>query len=221
MENFVFKKIDFNDSAMMEQLYRLRFEVYCRECNFIREADYPRQREQDEHDAQSVHFAAFNSYGEVVGTLRMILPGALPLPIKTHCPDIHFEGTSYAEISRLVISRRLRRRAQDQLYYEPQVEDIKVASNSGEFLRRARPMAFGLYREMYRESKRLGTERWYTLMEKGLWLLLAIHGFKFESIGDEVDFYGLVRPYLGKVSVIEQDVQKKFPQFFEYFVEKS
>ncbi len=206
----------------MEQIYRLRFEVYCRECGFIKEKDYPEGKEKDQYDAQSRHFVAINFYGEVIGTLRMIFPGPLELPIQKYCPDVHFEnGILYTEISRFIISRRLRRRANDRLYYEPQVEDKKMSSGNNDFLRRALPMAFGLYKKMYQESKRCGITHWYTLMEKELWLLLRIHGFKFASIGQEVDVYGPVRPYLGNVLEIEQEVQKKFPQFFHYFMEES
>ena len=223
MEDFIFKKVDFKDSATMEQIYRLRFEVYCWECGFLKEEDYPDRRDSDEYDVQSVHFAALDSEGAVIATLRMILPGALPLPIQTHCHDIHLppNDSLYGEISRLVISRRLRRRKDDHLYYGPQVTDEVVITDHAEYLRRARPMAFGLYREMYRESKARGITHWFSLMEKGLWLLLAIHGFKFSCIGEEVDVYGPVKPYRGNVSEIEVEVRKKFPKFFSYFMQTS
>ena len=186
----------------MQQIFKLRFQVYCRECGFIREEDYPESSEQDEYDPQSIHFAAINSVGDVVGTMRIILPGALPLPIERHCAGIQIKpdplpGMGYAEVSRLVISKYLRRRRDDGMYYEPQVEDKKVEGANADFLRRAKPMAFGLYREMYHESKRRGISYWYALMEKSLWLLLRIHGFRFDCIGDEIDVYGPVRPYLG------------------------
>src|SRR5689334_23097596 len=116
-EYFLFKKIDPKDQQAMEQIYRLRFEVYCHECGFIEEKDYPDGRETDEYDKQSVHFAAINSFGEIIGTVRLILSTPLVLPIKKYCPDVRLEPeVSYAEISRLVISKRLRRRANDQLY---------------------------------------------------------------------------------------------------------
>jgi N-acyl amino acid synthase of PEP-CTERM/exosortase system len=223
METFTFRKIDFSDKETMEQIYRLRFDVYCRECSFIKETDYPDERETDQYDAQSIHFGAFNSYGEIIGTLRMIKPAPLALPIQSYCPDITLQkDVSSVEISRLIISRKLRRRANDKMYYEPEVEDrvIRNAQNQ-EFIRRARPMAFGLYREMYRESKAQGIVHWYTLMEKALWLLLSLHGFKFHCIGKEVDFYGPVAPYLGDAVEIEHEVRKKYPQFFDYFVNQK
>ena len=227
MEEFQFKKIHPEQHDLMEQIYRLRFQVYCHECHFIKAEDYPNEMEQDGYDAQSVHFAAMDKHGDMIGTMRMILPGDLPLPIERHCPDLPIAkdplpGMGYTEISRLVISKQMRRRRDDGMYYEPRVEDERgVNAQKQEYLRRAKPMAFGLYREMYHESKRLGINYWYALMEKSLWLLLRIHGFRFECLGPELDVYGPVCPYLGKLPVMEQEVSRKFPKFFEYFTEDS
>ncbi len=214
----------------MDAIFHLRYQVYAHECGFINPADYVDQREVDKYDAQSVHFAAINQDDDVVGTMRIILPGEYPLPIQTHCPDIQIDQDpreqlpqiQFGEISRLVISKHLRRRKNDGQYYEPQIEDKEVENASGEkFLRRSKPMAFGLYREMYQESKRLGITHWYTLMEKSLWLLLRIHGFTFECIGETVDVYGPVNPYIGKVESIELEIQRKFPQFYEYLLQEQ
>jgi N-acyl amino acid synthase of PEP-CTERM/exosortase system len=154
----------------------------------------------------------------------MILPGKLPLPIQLKCHDVKIDHLTlpqltFAEVSRLVISKKLRRRKDDAMYYEPQLDDQTGKDASGqEFLRRARPMAFGIYRELYHESKRLGVTHWYSIMEKSLWLLLRLHGFAFEKIGQEIDFYGPVSPYIGKIAQIEKEVEQKFPRFYEYFV---
>ena len=78
-------------------------------------------------------------------------------------------------------------------------------------------MAFGLYRAIYQESKRKGILYWFALMEKSLWKLLNIHGLTFRPIGPEVDFLGMVTPYLADIRELEKGVHSKFPQFLEYF----
>lgn len=226
MQTFIFKKVELSETDMMEQIYRLRFQVYCRECGFIQEKDYPNGVEIDAYDKDSVHFAAIDEEGYVIGTMRMILADKVELPLENHCKSLtvgkdSVQRENLAEISRLVISKTMRKRWNDGKYYSPQVADVKISDPSGhEFLRRAKPMAFGLYREIYRESKRHNITHWYALMEKGLWLLLKIHGFTFESIGEEVDVFGIVRPYVGMITNIEQEVCKKFPKFFDYFIEE-
>ena len=42
-----------------------------------------------------------------------------------------------------------------------------------------------------------------------------------EKIGQEIDFYGPVSPYIGKIAQIEKEVEQKFPRFYEYFVNNS
>ena len=224
---FKFKKID--SPQLLEEAFRLRFQVYCKECNFIKECDYPHGFETDEFDKYSVHFGAFeadpdDSEGRLIGSARLILPSCGKFPIEEHCPNLDLDRNiikheECAEVSRLTISKLYRRRSNDGLYYEPQVADKEVRDNGAVFMRRVRPMAFGLYRAMYQESKRIGIKHWFALMEKGLWMLLKIHGFVFRPIGPEVDFYGMVTPYIVDIADLEKNVYAKFPQFYSYFIE--
>jgi N-acyl amino acid synthase of PEP-CTERM/exosortase system len=220
-EKFSFHRI--TQPGELQEAYRLRFQVYCRECNFIKESDYPDGFETDGYDEFSAHFGAFDLQGRMVGAVRLILPSSPRFPIEEHCPPLEIDRNlisrqSCAEVSRLTISKLYRRRAQDGLYYEPRVEDKTVEDRGSSFLRRVRPMAFGLYRAMYHESKRAGIRYWLALMEKGLWKLLHIHGFVFRPIGPEVEFLGRVKPYIGDLHDLETGVFAKFPQFFEYFM---
>ena len=224
MGNFIYKKIELSDTENMNQIYQLRFQVYGRECGFVKEEDYPDGLEIDNYDKQSVHFAAMGDDGNVIATMRMILKGKLPLPVEKYFSAIREKNLSTGqvpvEISRLVISKRLRRRKNDKLYYEPNLQDPEVVDDTpGGFLRRANPMIFGLYREMYQESKRTGITHWYSLMEESLWSLLQLHGFDFECIGEEVDIYGPVKPYVADILKIEQKVSTMYPKLFTYFTD--
>jgi len=221
-EPFEFRRITLPEA--MEEVFRLRYQVYCNECHFIRAEDYPGGMETDAYDKHAAHFGAYDAEGRLIGSVRLILSSCGRFPIEEHCPTLNVDPEKVplrksAEISRLTISKLYRRRAQDGLYYEPQVEDVPVQEKGQYFMRRVRPMAFGLYREMYQESKRLGIRYWYALMEKTLRTLLKIHGFVFNPIGPEVEFYGLVTPYLADVSELEKNVHERFPQFFDYFMD--
>jgi len=226
-EKFIFRKID--TPQLLQEAYKLRFQVYCKECNFIREADYPQGYETDEFDRHSVHFGAFERLpdgkeGRLIGSSRLILPTCKKFPIEQHCPDLAIDRNvvrreKCAEVSRLTISKLYRRRAHDGLYYEPRIEDTQVEDKGQYFMRRVRPMAFGLYRAMYQECKRVDIRHWLALMEKTLWLLLKIHGFVFKPVGHEVDFYGMVTPYIVTIADLEKNVIQKFPQFVPFFME--
>jgi len=221
-DKFTFRQIV--SGEMMQEAYRLRFQVYCKECNFIKESDYPLKAETDAFDRHSLHFGAYDASSHLVGAVRLIQPACEKFPIEEHCPALSVDRdrvprAACAEISRLTISKLFRRRAHDGLYYEAQLDDKTVEERGAYFLRRVRPMAFGLYREMYQESKRRGIRFWYALMEKSLWTLLRIHGFVFRPVGPEVDFYGMVTPYLADIAELERSVHDKFPLFYAYFME--
>ena len=221
-DKFSFKKI--TTPELLDESFRLRYQVYCKECHFIKEEDYPQGFETDPLDQFSSHFGGFDDQGRLIGAARLILSGCEKFPIQEHCPVLNVDWNKVdrlkcAEVSRLTISKLYRRRANDGLYYEPQVQDVKVEDGGQNFLRRVKPMAFGLYRAMYQESKRMGITHWFALMEKSLWLLLKIHGFVFKPIGPEVEFYGQVTPFIADLSELEKTVHSKFPNFYSYFME--
>jgi len=228
-DRFIFRKVEPHEKELLQKIYRLRFNVYCYECGFLKEEDHPDKLDIDEYDKQSVHFAAIDTDGEVVGTIRMILPGALPLPIVKYCSYVDLKRSDYpnfkaAELSRFIISKQIRRRKDDDFYYGPKVVNGEVdmqKKDEIEEMRRSKPMAFGLYKKLYAESKARGITHWCTLMEKSLWLLLWVHGFEFECVGGDVEMMGKVKPYIGEIPVIEKSVSEKFPKFFEYFTSQE
>lgn len=221
-DRFLFKRLETPKERM--ESFRLRYQVYCKECHFISEEDYPLGYECDGFDEHSLHFGAYDLAGNLVGGSRLILPECRKFPIEEHCPSLDIDLEKYprqfcAEISRLTISKLYRRRADDGLYYGPRICDETVESGSEHFKRRLKPMAFGLYRAMYHESKRRNIRYWLALMEKTLWLLLKIHGFEFKPAGPQVEFYGIVWPFFADISEIEKNVYEKFPQFFQFFMQ--
>jgi N-acyl amino acid synthase of PEP-CTERM/exosortase system len=218
--SFTFKFVEEPD--LMDQVYRLRFQVYCEECQFIKEEEYPDDREQDKYDQYALHFVVEDNF-EVIGTMRLILDSSEGFPLEERCGnELQFDKTSVprdkiAEISRLVISKDYRRRKDDGLYYTPEFDEKSLLGNSNNPFRRIRTMTFGMYRELYHESKRRGLTHWYALMEKSLWKLLDLNGFVFKPIGNEIDYYGMVTPYIGCIEEIERGFYEKYPQFFTKF----
>ncbi len=206
----------------LAKLFHLRYQVYCNECGFLKPEDYPSGLENDRYDPHSLQFAIYDTHG-MIGGVRLILDSILGFPLEEHCGstldfDINsLPRNSTAEISRLVISKEYRRRKGDNLYYGPDFKDKSRPESRADSSMRVRPMVFGLYRELYQESKRRGITHWYALMEESLWILLKVHGFIFRPIGKEIDFYGPVRPYLASIEEIEQSVCEKYPEFFQEF----
>lgn len=67
----------------MEKIYALRYDVYCLETLSLRADDYPDGLEKDTYDKHSVHIAIKNSYGDIVGTWRMVKDNPLGFVLET------------------------------------------------------------------------------------------------------------------------------------------
>jgi len=210
--NFSFGVID--NSNLLQEAFRLRYQVYCHECNFIQEKDYPEGFEKDEYDPYSIEFFAQDSE-MLIGTSRLILDSPLGFPLEEHCKNNLFidknslPRNNCAEISRLVISKKcLSKRVKAEIY-----EKKSLAQNSDNLMPYLTPLTIGIFREMYQECERRGIDYVYALMERPLFMLLKRRGFAFNPIGEEVDFYGPVRPYLGVVETLGERILQKLPRF--------
>ena len=181
------------DTQLMHRVYRFRYEVYCKECDFLDARDYPEQMESDEHDAASAHFAAFNQQEELSGYVRLVRPDAiLTFPFQNHCVTL-LNGVELppaaqaAEISRLMVRQDYRRRQpsrQEMLDDSPQI-------------------LLSLYRQMYEYSLESGIRYWYAAMERSLARALTRMGFSFRQIGPATDYYGPVAPYVANLRELE------------------
>ena len=82
-----FRPVTIDDSPqLLEKSYRLRYQVYCLERQFLRAEDYPNQLEFDEFDRDSVHVGVLDAEGELVGTARIVKPNSAGLPL---LPSLH------------------------------------------------------------------------------------------------------------------------------------
>ncbi len=163
--------------ASLAAVQRLRYEVYCLERRFLQPAAHAAGRETDAYDPHAVHLVATDHHGNVAATLRLVRDSPLGFPLERHAGRLlpgarRLPRERAAEISRLIVARAYR---QDSLDH--------------------RLVLFGLFREMYEESRRLGVEVLIAAMEKPLWRLLRRFGFAFAPLGKPISYYGEVVPY--------------------------
>jgi N-acyl amino acid synthase of PEP-CTERM/exosortase system len=217
-----------------EASYRVRYQVYCIERGFLDPQDYPRELEHDAFDAHSLHLLASHRDGAPAGTARLILHSPLGFPLVEHCefspthdflrdPDCPTLST-YAEISRLAVSKAFRRREGDTLYggpSRPSAEEDRHA-NVIDFpaSRAAAPVIVtGIYRLLYQESKRRGITHWVVAMETSLYVILRRMGFIFNAIGPKADYFGPVRPYVASIQSIDSHLYQTSRDMLRYLAE--
>ena len=215
------------DKEVLEDTFRVRHEVYVDEFGFEKKEDHPNGLETDEYEKDSVHFACINENDSVVGTIRLVMGSDKKFPIE-HAVETTFVGekpdpSKIGEISRLAVSKDLRRRKEDGMYG---VESYLTKKEGGvlpddghipeEMQGRKNPIiVLGLYQVMYQESRRRGISHWYMITEKKLFYTLKKYGFLFHQIGESVEYHGERVPYLGIIEEIEKTLIKNNPDMLK------
>ncbi len=219
---FKFVRAD-KDENLLLATFRLRYEVYCHEMKFLNTEDYPDGVESDHYDKHSVHFAAVDENENVVGSMRLVLKSDEPFPLEKYSDRLAVDMNTLprdtiGEISRLVISKKYRRRwADGQTGIESYPLDYKVQVPphvEGPEKREKPIIVLGLIKILYQTTKQLGITHWYASMEKRLWKSLKNFSFYLDPIGPEFNYYGQVVPYMAYLPEFERKLSAENPRLF-------
>jgi N-acyl amino acid synthase of PEP-CTERM/exosortase system len=201
-----------HDPALLEQSYRLRYQVYCVERGFLNASDYPDERETDAFEADSVHVGAVDSHGDLAGTARVIKPNSRGLPMFDHCtlfPQVRTleeAGTVAVEVSRVAISRHYVRRRDDPPANAPAVATPPVVAVDGprrERRRRGAEPFLTLVKAIMQGAKRAGATHVIGATDAAFHRWLVHYGLPYRVVGPEVDYCGIVAPCI--MSLLELD----------------
>jgi len=212
--------------TLLEQSYRLRYQVYCLERKFLRAEDYPNGMEIDEFDARAAHIGAIDSHGELAGTARVVRSSGRGLPIFEHCAIFPYEteftpdNPRLVEVGRLSVSRSYRRRQCDRPFLAG-ATSVRVdgAGFTGVDRRGRHDVFLTLLKGMYQAAKRAGATHWLAATEKPLQRLLAQRGFPFHQIGPDSDYFGIVAPYRMDLQEFEDVIMSgQYPDLEDFLV---
>jgi N-acyl amino acid synthase of PEP-CTERM/exosortase system len=190
---------------ILDQVYSLRFQVYCVEHHFENSAMYPGGRETDCYDSAAQHVALLDrASGAVIGTGRLILPRAfqkeqLPLLSLLGADALsafqQFPLDEMGEISRYVVSKSFRRRKGEE-----ELPDVGYSPSDVQNTKRAMPyLTLGLIRGLIELGVRQEVRYFCACMRPALLRLLRNLGFEFKAIGPLVDYHGLRQPCVAAV----------------------
>jgi N-acyl amino acid synthase of PEP-CTERM/exosortase system len=214
-----------DDPVLLEQSYRLRYQVYCMERRFLPAGDYPDQREWDEFDADSIHVGAVYA-GTLAATARVVKPGRAGLPLFRHCTLFPNEtaldeaGRTMVEVSRVSISRHYARRPDDTVWSGIAVPGAgaRAAPPGGQDRRKRTGEPFlTLLRAVIYASKRAGATHLIGATDAALHRWLVHYGFPYRLAGPEVDYYGRVAPHIMSLAELDQViVGGRFPSLHNF-----
>lgn len=180
----------------VQEAFRLRHQVYCLERGY--EAATTAGVEQDEFDCNARHvIASDRRTGQVVGTMRFILPGRTrdAMPMRRLCDpsllrDLPMATT--AEVSRFAISK-LRRDA-----------------GVGDGLLR-----LGLVQGGVRLSHELGLTHWCAVMERSLLRLMCATAIRFKPVGPLVEYHGVRQPCAAHIGTVLAEMAAEQPALWD------
>jgi N-acyl-L-homoserine lactone synthetase len=191
-----------DEPSLVRQSFQLRHQVYCVERGYL---EGVKGLEYDEYDERSRHVVLISrDLGEIVGTVRMVLPSAQDpgnsFPLQAVCRpgllgEIPIEST--VEISRFAISKERRSGLSTGL------------------------MRLGLVQGLVRLSYELGMTHWCAVMERPLLRLLQSNSIYFEPLGPLVEYHGPRQPCFSELDGLLDRVGRDQPDVWDYLTENG
>lgn len=191
---------------LRQEVYRLRYRVYCEELRYEEREAFPDRLESDEFDERALHCAVIHRRsGIAAGCVRLVRAPdeshLTPLPIEKHCAHalspatvglLKHNRSTVCEISRLAVDSRFRRRlgeTRSQLGEEAALDIGHQELRSFSLVATAAFMAATALTEL------TGCDNIFAMMEVCLPRILARSGLHFVRAGEEIDYHGRRAPY--------------------------
>lgn len=186
-----------NTPDIVEETYRLRYQVYCIERHFL---DGNAGIESDEFDSCSRHTVLINkTSGAIVGSARLILGSSRrphdSFPMQHLCsgrlpPGVNLDTA--AEVSRFAISKERRSQTANAL------------------------MRLALVQGLLDLSAQLGLVHWCAVMEPCLLRLLEMSAIRFKAFGPLVEYHGLRQPCFNRIDDLLEGVATKRMELWNF-----
>ena len=183
-------------SDLLEEVFRLRYQVYCVERGF---EEGRGGKEVDQFDEAARHvLLRHRESGEAIGTVRIIpslANGLEGLPMARICGiDLltYLPSRTTGEVSRFAVSKQRR-----------------LSCRAGAMVR------LGLMQGTLRLSCELGLTHWCAVMEPTLIRLLGASGIHFSPLGPLVEHHGLRQPASLKIASVLDRTRVEQPEAWE------
>jgi N-acyl amino acid synthase of PEP-CTERM/exosortase system len=213
--------------ALLEEVFRLRYQVYCVEgaVSGFETADYPDGLERDVYDARSLHcLLRHRPTGAYAGTLRLVCADAArvdaPFPLEVvsgrqmECEYLSSAGQSrqrIAECSRFILARQFRSRRGEQQWADGLGEVTDFNESIDERRAPTHPI-LGLMKAGTMMSWEQGIRYWYAGMEPRMDRRLRQFGLVLEPVSPLIDYFGPCRVHWGCLTAVFERMREQRPE---------
>jgi len=182
------------DAKEKEEIYRLRYQVYCEEYKYIDAKKHPDGLEIDEYDKYADILVIRDKEGEIAATVRIINKSVLGFPIEKHFslkyPPAMFSEGNVVEISRLIVAKKYRKKH----------------------------LVIFLLKGLYVIAIQIKASKAFCIIDEKLYPLLRQLHVPVNKIGEKQIYQGVTFPCVIIISEWIEDVRKSraFQSFFTY-----
>ncbi|MGZ8162058.1 MAG: PEP-CTERM/exosortase system-associated acyltransferase [Methylobacter sp.] len=217
---------------LKNEVYKLRYQVFCIENEIFNSESYPDNLEFDGYDRQSVHYLIrHRKSGDYAATTRLVLPEANKpeklFPLELYCEIDNLavmqpiNRKHLAEVSRFCVSKAFKKRK-----YEANTLAPTGGSDSQDYFtldeRRNFPyITLALIACVIKASHENDIHYLYGTLEPPWLRFLSSTGINFVKIGPLVDFHGERWPAVIKITDMLDCVAEKNPGIWNLLTNKG
>lgn len=219
----------------INEVFEVRYQVYCIDRPFEDPDCFTDKREHDIYDQRSAHaLIRHRMTRDSVATVRLVLAGDDPehadFPMEASClhrmdqrarnafSNAHREQV--AEISRMAVSREFRRRLNEDNSASG-ISDFVPYSDS-ESGKRAMPyISLGIFAAILQMSVRHGITHWMAVMEPALLRVLKRFGVEFDHVGPMIDYHGRRRPAFTEAASLIERIRARRPDVWSLITDEG
>jgi len=214
-----FEMVPAISDELKNEVYKLRYQVFCIENEIFNSEHYPDNLESDNYDQHSVHYLIrHRNSGDYAATTRLILPDTNNMeklfPLELHCEIDNLAALQpinrkhLAEISRFCISKAFKKRKNEGHTL------AAIGSNWEDYFTLPEQRAFphitlALIACFIKASYENDIHYLYAGTELSLLRLVSAWGINFTKIGPFADFHGKRWPCLIKVTDLLDGVAER------------
>jgi N-acyl amino acid synthase of PEP-CTERM/exosortase system len=217
--NEYFEMVPAISDELKNEVYKLRYQVYCIENKFESPSQFPDEMEFDDFDQHSVHYLIrHRRSGDYAATVRLILPDAnnpeklFPLELYCEIDNVAviqpINRKHLGEVSRLCVSKAFKKRKNEANTLAAIGSDRQDYFSLDE--KRTFPLiSLALIACTVKASYENDIHYSYGTMEPPWFRLVSALGINFIKIGPLVDYHGERWPAVVKVADMLDCVAKK------------
>lgn len=227
-ENFQrYFTVDFAfDEHVKSEVFRTRFNVYCKEFEYESVENFPDEQEFDDYDQFSLHCVIRHKESGVAAGCVRLVPAEIEklsslLPFEKYCLDsidhefvdgLSLDRNTVCEISRLAVDSSFRRRPNEGVDRFGNARELTF----GDEERRVFPLiavsAFLASTSLTVLTKRTNV---FAMMEPFLPRLLKRSGIVFHRAGRDVDYHGVRAPYFITTQSALDNMKPELKELYE------